>query len=74
MKMMIDGPKIQKHRYSRKELILAIEGLRVEIAGLKNHVRQLSKDLRTLRGVGNLLLSFSDRLKSRVLLQSCKPV
>jgi hypothetical protein len=42
--MMIDGPKIQKHRYSRKELILAIEGLRVEIAGLKNHVRQLSKE------------------------------
>jgi hypothetical protein len=38
-------------QFSRKELILALEGLRVEIAGLKNHVRQLSKDIRALNTV-----------------------
>ena len=27
------------------ELTLALEGLRAEIVGLKNHVRQLSKDI-----------------------------
>lgn len=37
-----------KHRYRRKELILALEGLRSEVAGLKNTVRQNSKDLRAL--------------------------
>jgi hypothetical protein len=35
-------------KYRRRELILALEGLRVEIAGLKNHVRQHEKTLHAL--------------------------
>jgi hypothetical protein len=41
----VKGIMASRPKYRRRELILALEGLRVEIAGLKNHVRQLSKDI-----------------------------
>jgi hypothetical protein len=44
----VKGIMASRPKYRRRELILALEGLRVEIAGLKNHVRQHEKTLRTL--------------------------